>query len=92
MPVNAEIRQYPALKGPLRIDTGNARGELIGLRPRDIVRAYSQEKPQDMCLMQAPNAGEEGHRIWEKGLFTKEPTFVLDRPATVAEVRLPKGI
>lgn len=81
-----EVRNYPALAQNLRIDTHNARGELIGLRARDIPRAYGPDNPLPMCRNEAPGAGPEGHRIWNKGIFVKEPTLPLDRPATVAEL------
>lgn len=86
MAVLAELQRYPALKGRLRIDIENARGELIGLRPREIYRAYGPDNPLEMCLNQAPSKGEEAHRIWNKGMFTKEPTLGHNRPATVEEL------
>lgn len=82
----AEVRSYPMLTTLLRVNTQAPRGELIGLAPRDIPRAYGPDNPLPMRAKEAPRAGQEAHRIWEKGMFGKEPTLPTDRKATVSEL------
>ena len=48
-------------------------------------RSYAIGKPMEMIMREAPNAGEEAHRIWEKGKPAGEPLLSPDWEAGVEE-------
>jgi len=48
-------------------------------------RSYGIGKPMEMIMRSAPNAGEEAHRIWEKGKPAEELPLSPDRKVGVEE-------
>lgn len=70
---------------PARIETMRS---LEGFQRQTVLQtdgSYGINNPLEMRLQQAPNAGIEAKRIWEKGMFSEEPLLSTERPATVEE-------